>query len=162
MTHSDLRDHIHCILSGDRPAHGMASESAVLHKLETHGDANALHKTVTDAKGKAAEEHHGHTGITKQGRKNTAYAVAADANQEHVAQGDLSVYKNACDDRKDNCAEIRDIVYKSDNAVRNVRKHVRYISQRGGAPLRTAGGGVGKNQNDDPDDSSRLCRFIHI
>lgn len=113
-------------------------------------------------KAKRPEEHHGHTGITKQGRKNTAYAVAADANQEHVAQGDLSVYKNACDDRKDNCAEIRDIVYKSDNAVRNVRKHVRYISQRGGAPLRTAGGGVGKNQNDDPDDSSRLCRFIHI
>ena len=162
MTHSDLRNHIHCILSSDRPTHGMASESAVLHELETHGDANALHKTISDTKGKAAEKHHGHTGITKQGRKNTANTVEANTNQEHVAQGNFSVYKNACDDCKDNCAEVGDVVYKSDNTVRNIRKHVRYISQRGGAPFRTAGSGVGKNQNDDPDYGSRLCRFIHI
>ena len=43
--------------------------------------------------------------------------METNTNQEHVAQGDLSVYKNACDDRKDNCTEIGDIVYKSNNAI---------------------------------------------
>lgn len=162
MADDDLCDHIHRILGGDCPAHGMTSESAVLNKLETHGDADALHKAVADAESKAAEEHHCHAGIAEQSGKNAAYAVAADTNKEHIAQGDLSVYKDACNDRENNCTEVRDIVYKSDNAVRNIREYICDISQRGGTPLRTAGCGICENQNDYTDYSSHLCRFIHI
>ena len=162
MADDDLCDHIHRILGGDCPAHGMTSESAVLNKLETHGDADALHKAVADAKSKAAEEHHCHAGIAEQSGKNAAYAVAADTNKEHIAQGDLSVYKDACNDREDNCTEVRDIVYKSDNAVRNIREYICDISQRGGTPLRTAGCGICENQNDYTNYGSRLCRFIHL
>ena len=75
------------------------------------------------------KEHHCHTGIAEQSGKNAAYAVAANADKKHIAQGDLPVYKNARDDRKDNCTEVRDIVYKSDNAVRNIGKYVCDISQ---------------------------------
>ena len=87
--------------------------------------------------------------------------MAADTNKEHIAQGDLSVYKDACNDREDNCTEVRDIVYKSDNAVRNIREYICDISQRGGTPLRTAGCGC-ENQNDYTNYGSRLCRFIHL
>ena len=161
MTDHDLSDHIHGILRSDSPSHRMASETGVLNQFQAHGDADALHEAITDTKCKAAEKQHCQTGVAEERRQYAANTVAAYADQQHVPQRDFPVHQDAGDDGEDYCAQIGYVVYKRNNAVRNIRKHICDVGQRGGAPFGAAGCRVRKYEDDNSDYRPSLCSFVH-